>query len=55
LEHDTTIWDEVLFRLPVNGLKAIIAGLSTRGLGIHPRPNHVGFVAEKVAAGQIIL
>jgi len=50
-----TIGDDVLFRLPVNDLKAIIAGLSTRGLGIDPRQNHVGFVAENVAAGQIFL
>jgi hypothetical protein len=51
-----TIGDDVLsFRLPINGLKAIIAGLSTRRLGIDPRPNHVGFVVDKVAAGQIFL
>jgi len=50
-----TIGDDVLFLLPFNGLKAIIAGLSTRGLGIDPRPNHVGFVLDKVAVGQTFL
>jgi hypothetical protein len=50
-----TIGGDVFFRLPVNGLKAIIASLSTLGLVIDPRPNHVGFVVDKVAAGQIFL
>jgi hypothetical protein len=50
-----TIGNDTLFRLPVNDLKATIVGLSTLGLGIDPRPNHVGFVVDKVAAGQIFL
>jgi len=36
-------------------LSWLVAGLSPQWFGLNPRPDHVGFVVDKVALGQVFM